>query len=86
MPTLFCFEIQPKIAPYEDLLNRKMVANAHVMRLSQDPSYAIYFRSVESALSIFRENNISIEAYLNEKHKNLVQSMQPKQLNMKVKH
>ncbi len=65
--TFFVSEIQPKIAPFEDLLNRKMVANAHVMRLSQDPSYAIYFRSVESALSIFRENNISIEAYLNEK-------------------
>lgn len=65
--TAFVSEIQPKIAPFEDLLNRKMVANPHIMKMSEDPAYAIYFRSLEAALSIFREENVPIEAYLNEK-------------------
>jgi len=65
--TAFVSEIQPKIAPFEDSLNRKMVANAYIMKRSEDPAYAIYFRSIASALSIFREENIPIEAYLNEK-------------------
>jgi oligoendopeptidase F len=65
--TKFVTEIQPQMAPFDDRLNRKMVENSHIMNLSSDAAHAIYFRSIKSALSIFRQDNISIEAYLNEK-------------------
>ncbi len=65
--TAFVTEIQPFVSPIEDKLNRKMVDSSYIMHFSTDPAYAIYFRSVKSALSIFRDENVAIEAFLNEK-------------------
>lgn len=65
--TFFVTKIQPELAPYEDLLNKKLVANPFFETLNQDEAYRIYFRSVNTALQLFREENIPIEAALNEK-------------------
>jgi oligoendopeptidase F len=63
----FVTEIQPKLAPLSNDLNKKMMASDFHKELSKDSAYAIYFRSVGVQLDLFREENISIEAYLSEK-------------------
>jgi oligoendopeptidase F len=65
--TFFVTKIQPEIAPYEDLLNKKLVANPFFDLLNRDEAYRIYFRSVKTALHLFREENIPLEAELNDK-------------------
>lgn len=65
--TFFVTKIQPEIAPYEDLLNKKLVANPFFETLNRDEAYRIYFRSVKTALHLFREENIPLEAELNDK-------------------
>jgi len=65
--TYFVTEIQPKLAPLTNELNKKMMASDFHKELCNDPAYAIYFRSVGVQLDLFREENIAIEAYLSEK-------------------
>jgi oligoendopeptidase F len=65
--TYFVTEIQPKLAPLSNDLNKKMMESDFHKELSEDPAYAIYFRSVGVQLDLFREENIAIEAYLSEK-------------------
>ncbi|MFM7664308.1 MAG: M3 family oligoendopeptidase, partial [Bacteroidota bacterium] len=65
--TFFVTEIQPKLAPLTNALNQKMLQSPWVEEFSKDPAYAIFFRSVKVQLELFREENISIEAYLAEK-------------------
>ena len=65
--TYFVTEIQPKLAPLSNDLNKKMMESAFHKKLSEDPAYAIFFRSVGVQLALFREENIPIEAYLGEK-------------------
>lgn len=65
--TYFVTEIQPKLAPLSNDLNKKMMGSAFHKELSKDPAYAIYFRSVGVQLELFRDENIAIEAYLGEK-------------------
>lgn len=60
----FVTEIQPNLAPFEDSLNQKMMASPFVKELAEDKAYAIYFRGVQSALELFREENIAIETEL----------------------
>src|SRR3989338_1597377 len=48
--SFFVSEIQPKIAPFEDQLNRKLVASPFIASLKDDPAYAILLRSVEKSL------------------------------------
>ena len=62
---LFVSQIQPELAPLEDQLNKKLVALPYLEQ-RQDAAHHIYFRAVRSALALFREENISIEAALNE--------------------
>lgn len=64
--TYFVTEIQPQIAPMEDVLNKKLNESPFVKDFSNDEAYAIYFRSVQSALKLFREENIPLEAEINE--------------------
>jgi oligoendopeptidase F len=63
----FVSEIQPKLAPLDDKLNRKMLESPFLDELKSDQAYAIYIRSVETAVSLFREENIQLEAEINEK-------------------
>lgn len=61
----FVTEIQPNLSPYEDRLNRKMMDSPWIDELSQQEAYAIYFRSVRTALELFREENIPLETEIN---------------------
>src|SRR5690349_18098730 len=59
----FCLEIQPKIQPYADKLNRKLVNNPLTSKLDND-KYFTYLRSVRKSIDLFREENIPIQAEL----------------------
>ena len=63
----FVTEIQPKLAPLEDQLNKKMLESQFLIDLKKEEAYSIYIRSVETAVALFREENISLEAEVNEK-------------------
>ena len=57
----FCLEIQPKIQPYADRLNRRLVENPHVTELDQREFFT-YLRSVRKKIELFRESNIPLYA------------------------
>jgi oligoendopeptidase F len=57
----FVLEIQPKIQPYADKLNRKLVENPFLGELDQDKYYT-YIRSVKKSIELFREANIPLQA------------------------
>ncbi|RYY70669.1 MAG: M3 family oligoendopeptidase [Chitinophagaceae bacterium] len=59
----FCLEIQPKIQPYADKLNRKLVDSPLTSKLEQ-AKYFTYLRSVKKSIELFREENIPIQAEL----------------------
>jgi oligoendopeptidase F len=63
----FVTEIQPKLAPLENQLNKKMLESQFLIDLKNEEAYSIYIRSVETAVALFREENISLEAEVNEK-------------------
>ena len=57
----FYLEIQPRIQPYADRLNRRLVENPHTREL--DPKeYFTYLRSVKKRIELFREANIPLYA------------------------
>lgn len=59
----FVTEIQPKIQPYADLLNRKLIDNPLTKDL--DPKeYFTYLRGVKKSIDLFREENIPIQSEL----------------------
>jgi oligoendopeptidase F len=59
----FYMEIQPKIQPYGDLLNRKLVDCPFTKELDQQ-KYFTYLRTVKKSIELFREENIPIQAEL----------------------
>lgn len=60
----FMLEIQPKIQPWSDKLNKKLVASSFTKDL--DPKkYFTYLRNVKKSIELFREANIPIQAELN---------------------
>src|SRR5687768_9180470 len=61
--TFFVMEIQPKIQPYADKLNRKLVESPFVKELDEK-KYFTYLRSVKKSIELFREQNIPIQAEL----------------------
>jgi oligoendopeptidase F len=63
--TAFVTQIQPELAPFEDQLNQKL-AGLPFLQERNDSAHQIYFRSVRTALDLYREENIAIEAALNE--------------------
>ena len=65
--TFFISEIQPKIAPYEDLLNRKLNDSPFSKLLSKEAdSYKIMFRQVKNAIDLYKEQNVSIISEVSE--------------------
>ncbi len=52
----FCMEIQPKIQPYSDALNRKLV-NAPVLKELDEEKYFTYLRGIRKSIELFREEN-----------------------------
>jgi oligoendopeptidase F len=65
--SLFVTKIQPELAPLDDQLNRKLMQSQFINDFKSNDAYRIYFRSVETQLNLYREENVAIEAFLNEK-------------------
>jgi len=61
--TTFVTEIQPKIAPLEDELNKKLVDSPYFDQLDQE-KYKIYLRGVKKELALFRQENVQLQADL----------------------
>jgi oligoendopeptidase F len=62
--TFFMMEIQPKIQPYSDRLNKKLLDCPFVKDLDQS-KYFTYLRNVKKNIELFREENIPLQAELN---------------------
>lgn len=61
--TFFMMEIQPKVQPYADKLNKKLVACPFTKELDPE-KYFTYIRNVKKNIDLFREANIAIQAEL----------------------
>jgi oligoendopeptidase F len=59
--TFFVTEIQPKIQPYADKLNKKLVNNSFTKELDGE-AYTVYLRTVKKNIELFREENIPLQA------------------------
>lgn len=59
----FATEIEPRIAPYSDRLNRKLQETPFRKELDQE-KYFVYLRAVEQEISLFREENIPLFSQL----------------------
>ena len=59
----FCMEIQPKMQPYADALNKKLMACPFTQSLDKD-TYFTYLRAVQKSIDLFRTENIAIQAEL----------------------
>lgn len=62
--TYFCMELEPKLKPYTNRLQQKLVATPFVKDLDKQ-QYFPFLRGVEMSLQLFRESNVPIEAELN---------------------
>lgn len=61
--TYFCMEIQPKLQPYADALNRKLINNPYTAQLDKE-KYFTYLRNIKKSIDLFREENIPVNAEL----------------------
>ncbi|HRI20707.1 MAG TPA: M3 family oligoendopeptidase [Panacibacter sp.] len=61
--TFFMMEIQPKIQPYSDKLNKKLLASPFTKELDTK-KYFTYLRNVKKNIELFREENIPLQAEL----------------------
>ena len=59
----FCLEIQPKIQPYSDALNKKLVNHPLVNELDHQ-KYFTYLRGIRKSIELFRKENIPLQAEL----------------------
>lgn len=57
----FVLEIQPRIQPYADKLNRKLIDSPFTKELDQK-KYFTYLRSVKKNIDLFRTENIPLQA------------------------
>lgn len=60
----FCLEIEPRLKPFINRLQQKLVQSPFLSSLAPD-LYFPFIRGVENALSLFREENIPLQADLN---------------------
>ncbi len=58
----FVSNIQPNIAPYDDKLNQRIKGSEYKDAYIDNNAYFIYFRSIQNAIELFREENISLMA------------------------
>ncbi|MFZ4056749.1 MAG: M3 family oligoendopeptidase [Ferruginibacter sp.] len=57
----YCMEIAPKIQPYADQINKKLIAHPLVHELKGD-AYATYLRGIRKSIELFRTENIPLQA------------------------
>lgn len=63
--SFFITEIEPKIAPYTNAFNLKLVNNQFLNDLDKE-TYHIYLRGIKKQIEIFREENIPLNTKLQE--------------------
>lgn len=63
----FVNEIAPKAAPFDDILNKKLINSPGREELEKNDAYRIYFRSVNKSIELFREENIPLETQIQTK-------------------
>ncbi|UEG50633.1 M3 family oligoendopeptidase [Ferruginibacter lapsinanis] len=61
--TYFCMEIQPKIEPFADALNKKLINHTYSKELNKE-KYFTYLRSIKKNIELFKEENIPLQAEL----------------------
>jgi oligoendopeptidase F len=61
--TFFCMEIQPRLQPYADKLNRKLYESPYVKELEKEKFFT-YLRNVKKSIELFREENIPLQSEL----------------------
>src|ERR1700730_16524418 len=59
----FMMEIQPRIQPIAELLNRKLIGSPYLKELDQEKFFT-YIRNVKKSIDLFREENVPIQAEL----------------------
>ncbi|HET8830383.1 MAG TPA: M3 family oligoendopeptidase [Pelobium sp.] len=59
----FATEIEPKIAPIANELNKKLIASDYVKELDEE-KYFVYLRAIKKSLELFREKNIPLQTEL----------------------
>ncbi len=59
----FATEIEPKMAPLSNELNKKLVENPFTEQLNHD-KYFVYLRAIKKSLEIFREENIPLQTQI----------------------
>ena len=59
----FCMEIQPRLQPFADRLNRKLIESPLTGQLDQ-AAYFTYLRNVRKSIDLFREANVPLQAEL----------------------
>lgn len=59
----YCTQLQPKIQPYADALNKKLVNHPLTAALDAE-QYFTYLRSVRKSIELFREENIPLQSEL----------------------
>ncbi len=59
--TFFVMEIQPKVQPYADKLNKKLIGSPFIKELDQKKFFT-YLRTVKKNIELFRDENIPILA------------------------
>ncbi|WP_017257752.1 M3 family oligoendopeptidase [Pedobacter arcticus] len=59
----FATEIEPKIAPIANELNKKLIDCDYVKELNQE-KYFVYLRAIKKSLELFREKNIPLQTEL----------------------
>ncbi|MGZ5304543.1 MAG: M3 family oligoendopeptidase, partial [Bacteroidia bacterium] len=62
----FINEIQPKVAPYANELDKKLVESPFVNELG-DIAYKVYLRGTKNDIELFREENIPLNVQIEEK-------------------
>lgn len=59
----FVSEISPKVAPYDDTFNKKLISSPFLAELDQK-KYFIFLRGIKNSIEIFREKNIPLNTEL----------------------
>ena len=59
----FVTEIEPKMAPLADKINKKLIESAFVKELDHK-KYFIYLRSVKNSIELFREENVELQSQI----------------------
>ncbi len=57
----YCMELQPKIQPYADAINKKLIGHPYLKELDQE-KYHTYLRGIRKSIELFREENIPIQS------------------------